>query len=108
MNRDLDGSLSAIEGLRRSIGRGAFGFVVASLTMGIVFYVLGQDAPSGWILATGVGILLALPVMNVLAVLAMEVRQRDWGFAALAVAVLGLLAFAMWSKVAEALHGKGL
>ena len=108
MNRNPDGNLSAIEQLRRRIGRAAFGLVVASLTIGVVFQVLGQDAAAGWVLAGGIAMLTALPVLNVLAVLAAEVRQRDWGFAALAVAVLGLLAFAVFSKVLEALHSKGL
>jgi len=108
MNPESGGSLAAIEQLRRSIGRGAFGLVFASLTMGIVFHVLGQAAPSGWFLTAAVGTLTALPVVNVLAVLAVEVRQRDWGFAALAVAVLGLLSYAVSSKVLEALHSKGL
>ena len=108
MNRERDVNLAAIEQLRRSIGRGAFGLVVASLTMGVVFQVLGQGAAAGWLLAAAVAALTALPVVNVLAVLAVEVRQRDWGFAALAVAVLGLLSYAVFSKVLEALHSKGL
>jgi len=108
MNRDNDLNLAAIEQLRRSIGRGAFGLVVASLTMGIVFHVLGQGPASAWFLAAAVGVLIAIPIVNVLAVLAVEVRQRERDFAGLAVAVLGLLAYAVSSKVLEALHSKGL
>jgi hypothetical protein len=102
------GDLFDIELLRRRIGRTAFVAVVAGLSVGLAAYFGRQAALSTSILAWTVGILFALPIVNVLAVLAEEVRRRDWAFVWLAIAVLGLLAFAVVTRVLVTLASKGL
>jgi len=108
MNERPRAELSAVEIIRRRIGQTAFLVVVAGLCSGIVLHVLRQGTAASTILGMVVGLLLILPIVNVLAVLAEEVRQRDWGFVGLAIAVLGLLTYAVVSKVAVALSSKGL
>ena len=86
---------TALDRIRQPLGRAAYGVVVAGLSAGIVFYVLHQPAASVFVLASTCALLIVLPVVNVLAVFADEVRRRDWGFALLAAAVLALLAFTL-------------
>lgn len=94
-----EAALSSIEDLRRRIGRAAFAAVGAGLSAGILLFLLGQPSLSSAILAFTLCLLLALPVVNVLAVLAEEVGRRDWGFAGLALAVLAMLAYAVAERV---------
>jgi len=65
--------------------------------------VAGLAAPNAdWsvqALAAACAVLVAVPVVNVLAVFAEEVRARDWPFVAVAGAVLVLLAYSMSSKL---------
>ena len=96
-------ALSSIEDLRRRIGRAAFAAVGVGLSAGILLFLLGQPSLSSAILALTIYVLVALPVVNVLAVLAEEVRRRDWGFAGLALAVLAMLAYAVAERVLRAL-----
>jgi hypothetical protein len=83
------------ERLRQQFGRAAYHGVVAGLAAGIFLYVLRQHAASVFVLASICGLMIVLPVVNVLAVLVDEVRRRDLGFALLAAAVLGLLAYTL-------------
>ena len=50
-------------------------------------------------LAWTCGLLIALPVVNVLWVLFDEIRRRDWGFVLLATGVVALLAYTLASKL---------
>lgn len=90
---------SRAEQIGRRIGRAAFGLVVAGLVAGVSLYFLGQRPASSFVVASTVALLLVLPVVNVVAVLAEEVRRRDWGFTWLALAVLAMLAYAIASRV---------
>ena len=108
MTNSISGDLSAIERIRRRIGQAGFVGAVAGLCFGVTLFLLNQHEASSWVLMATVGVLLAMPVVNVVAVLAEEIRQRDWGFAALAVGVLALLGWAVFSRVAEALQHKSL
>ena len=85
--------LSEIERGRRAIGRA--GYVIATLAIGagIAAYVLRQPAASRALLAGTMGLLVLLPVLNVVAILFEEIRRRDWPFAFIALTVLALLAF---------------
>lgn len=82
-----------MEQLRQQFGRAAYHGVVAGMVAGIFLYVLHLHAASVFVLASTCGLMIVLPVVNVLAVLVDEVRRRDLGFALLAAAVLGLLAY---------------
>lgn len=97
-----DRDLAVIEQLRRRIARTAYGVVAAGLAGGVALYFARQQPASMRVLASAVCILLALPLVNVLAVLAGEVRRRDWAFVWLAGGVLALLGYAIVSQVIEA------
>jgi hypothetical protein len=108
MTNSIAGDLSTIERIRRRTGQAGFVVGVVGLSFGTALFLLNQAEVSTWVLMTTVGVLLTMPVVNVVAVLAEEVRQRDWGFAALAVGVLALLGWAVFSRVVEALQHKSL
>ncbi len=84
---------------RRQFGRAAYGGVVAGLAGGIFFGLLHQQAASVFVLASTCGLLIALPVVNVVAVLTDEVRRRDWAFVLLASGVLALLAYTLVTRL---------
>ena len=108
MTNSTAGDLTAIERVRRRTGQAGFVLGVAGLCFGTTLFLLNQREISTWVLMATVAVLLTMPIVNVVAVLAEEVRQRDWGFAALAVGVLALLGWAVFSRVAEALQYKSL
>ena len=85
---------------RDLIGGAAFRGVVIGLSVGIAMRVLGQPVWSTRILSWTCGLLVVFPVINVGSVLVDELRRRDWGFAAIAAAVLGLLAYGLISRIA--------
>jgi hypothetical protein len=93
MSQDPRNGLSKVEVARRQIGRSAFVAAAAGLLAGIGLGWLGQPATSLTTLRLTCGVLLALPVVNVVAVLLEEARAGDWAFAAIACLVLALLAF---------------
>ena len=74
----------------------------ATLAMGLVMSLIvsGPTAPVASALVwTGLGMLVAIPVLNVIDVLIIEVRLREWPFAAAAGAVLLLLAYTVFDKL---------
>ena len=77
--------------LHQAIGRSGFGGVVAGLAAGTLLLAMRHLVASADVLAATCGLLVVLPVANVLWVLAVEVRRRDWLFAGLAAAVLALV-----------------
>ena len=97
-----------IEHIRRRIGQAGFVVAFAGLSVGVALFLLNQRETSTLVLMAAVSVLLAMPIVNVVAVLAGEVRQRDWGFASLAVAVLALLGWAVVNRVVQALQHKSL
>lgn len=74
----------------------------ATLAMGLVLSlaVSGPTAPIGeameWL---GLGMLVAIPVFNVIDALIIEWRLKEWPFAGAALAVLGLLGYAVIDKL---------
>ena len=90
---------SDVERWRRLIGRVGFVVAVTALTAAVVLSALGYRAVSAYLFSFALGVLLAMSVKNVFAVLADEVLRRDWWFGLLAVAVLGELAFSILDRL---------
>ena len=86
---------SDVEKMRRAVGRAGFVTAVAGLVAGVVLLVLGYDEVSARVFQIAFGVLLAMPVKNVLAVMADELLRRDWWFSLLAIGVLAELAFSV-------------
>jgi hypothetical protein len=84
-----------IEKLRGQIARAGYLAVILGLGGGTVLFLLDHAAMSRGVLGATLFFLVALPIVNVLSVLAEEIARRDWIFAGLAVAVLALLWVAM-------------
>ena len=68
------------------------------LVAGLAMAVSGQGA-SVRVLSLACAVLVSIPILNVLAVLAVEIRHRDWRFAAIAGVVLVLLAYIVVTRV---------
>lgn len=86
---------SAIERARASIGRAGYLLAVAVLTVGTLLFLSGSADASGYFFGAAFGVLLAMPVVNVLAVLAEEVVRRDWTFVLIAAGAVGVLTYAV-------------
>lgn len=86
---------SDVEKMRRAVGRAGFVTAVAGLVAGVVLLILGYDEVSARVFQIAFGVLLAMPVKNVLAVMADELLRRDWWFSLLAIGVLAELAFSV-------------
>lgn len=85
--------------MRRAIGRAGFVTAVAGLVGGVTLLVLGYGTASARVFQIAFGVLLAMPLKNVLAVLADELLRRDWWFSLLAVGVLAELAFSILDRL---------
>ena len=96
-----ESEVTSIERIRQAIGRAAFVCVVGGLATGALLFLAGLWGASSAVLSVTYGVLLALPIVNVMAVLAEEARRRDWGFAAAALAVLALLVYAVADRLAR-------
>ena len=68
------------------------GVALTALSVGLVLSWIGSEA-ARTLLLTGIAALVIMPVINVLAALAEEIRRRDWAFVAAALAVLAILAY---------------
>ena len=95
----MDSEQPAFEQWRARIGSVAYGGIVLGLCFGIGLYVLQQRAMAITVLSWTCGLLMALPVAQLVAVLIDEVRGRDWAFAALACGVLVLIGYAVISHL---------
>ena len=93
MSHDPDLDSAIVERTERTIGRGGYVLVVAGLLFGMLLLMLGQRRLSATVLATTIVVLVGLPIVSVAAILAEELKRRDWGFALLALTVLALLAY---------------
>ena len=96
---DTDTEQAGFERWRAQIGTVAYAGIVLGLLFGIGLYVLQQRATAMTVLAWTCGLLMALPVAQLVVVLIEEVRGRDWGFAALAGVVLVLVGYAVISHL---------
>jgi hypothetical protein len=85
--------------IREQWGRMAFGAVVAGLAFGFVLNRIGQARAATLVLAATCGVLITLPVINVIMVMVEEIRRRDWAFVALAVGVLGLIGYTIATRL---------
>ena len=94
---------SRLDRLRSIAGRVAFRTVIIGLSSGIALQLMHQPYWATTILSWTCGVLIVLPVVNVLGVLADEIRRRDWNFALLAVAVLLLLGYALVKRLGGAI-----
>ena len=84
-----------IETLRSQIARAGYLTVVLGLGGGTVLFLLGQAAMSRGVLGATLLALVALPIVNLIAVLAEEIARRDWTLSALALIVLSLVGWAI-------------
>lgn len=89
--------------LKRSLRR-ALVATSATLAMGLALslVVSGPTAPVADALVwLGLGMLVAIPVFNVIDVLIIEWRLKEWPFAGAAVAVLLMLAYTVIEKLSR-------
>jgi hypothetical protein len=97
MTRWAAGSSSPVERLRLTVGRVGVAAATLGLTAGVL--LLREHPASVPMLMMACGVLLVLPVVNVLALGAEEVRRRDWPFVVIALMVLVLLGWSVLQKV---------
>ena len=89
---------SSIWRLRRWLSRVALVAATVLLAAGLAMAVSGHGG-SVRVLSVACAVLVSIPILNVLAVLAVEIRHRDWRFAAIAGVVLALLAYVVVTRV---------
>jgi uncharacterized membrane protein len=77
----------------RGIARLGLSLGGAALVVGLLTSVAGWTGVSRNCLVAGLGVIVALPVVNVVAALVEELRRREWVFLAAAIAVLGILVY---------------
>jgi len=88
-------NLSMIDRARPFVGRAAFQGVITGLSAGIALRLLRQPEWSSTVLSWTCGLLIVIPIVNVLWVLIDEIRRRDWAFVFLAIGVLILIAYSL-------------
>ena len=90
---------SEVDRVRRTVARTGFVFAFTGLSFASAMFLLHQLTAATTLFGATFMILVALPAINVLAVLAEEVRRRDWAYVALAVCVSLLLAYSVASRL---------
>jgi len=98
MNGESNG-VPPVEALRQQAGRFGLILAVTGLPTGVLLWALSKGEASIGVLATTIGAMAILPVINVLAIVVEEVRRRDWAFMGLALAVVGLLGFSLVGRL---------
>lgn len=78
------------------LGRTLEAILTAGLAVSATLLLSGLVLGNGSTLRTGVVLLILTPVARVLAVAVGFLYVRDWAFAALSLAVLGVLASSAW------------
>jgi glucose-6-phosphate-specific signal transduction histidine kinase len=96
---DAAPDVTDIERVRRHVGRAGFFVAVAGLAAGLVCSWLDIQPAAAYLFRAALVALLLMPAKNVLAVLADEVRRRDWWFVLLAAAIVAELAAGTWDRV---------
>jgi hypothetical protein len=86
-------SVSPVERVRRSFSVIAYIAVLGLLSAGLIVWWLNHTSAAGRLLQLGCGLLVAVPIVNLVAVMLEEVRGRDWGFVAAAAVVLAMVAY---------------
>lgn len=87
---------SSVERVRQWASRLAIGLTLVLLVAGLTLYYSGSTALSMTFFRSVFFVLVAMPIVAVIAVLLEEVRRRDWTFAAATVVVLGLIAYSIF------------
>ena len=82
-----------LAGVLRRIARLGLTISGVLLVTGLVLTWFGPDPVARVFLLTGIGVLIALPGVNVAAELIEEIRRREWLYLLATVAVLGILIF---------------
>ena len=91
---------SPIERWREIAGRVAIAVIAVAFAAGLVLWFADLPERATAVLSAGCLLLVAMPIVNVLAVLGEEIRRRDWPFACAAALVLLLLAIGIASRLA--------
>lgn len=87
---------SAVERVRRWISRVAIAATLALLVTGLALYYGGAASLAMTCFRGAFIVLVAMPIVAVVAVLIEELRGRDWTFAGATLVVLGLLAYSIF------------
>lgn len=87
-------SESAIWRARRALSRATLGAAAVLLLTGIAL-ALGGHAGSPRVLGVACGLLVSIPILNVVAVFGVEVERREWRFVGATTIVIALLAYAV-------------
>ena len=87
---------SAIERTRRWVSRVAIAATLGLLTAGLVLFETGSTDLSMTFFRGAFFVLVAMPIVAVVAVLIEEIRSRDWTFVGAALVVLGLIAYSIF------------
>ena len=99
MTPDTDLTSSAIWSTRRLLSRVGLTAATVLLVTGLAMAMLGRGSTGAAVLGWACALLVGIPILNMTAVLAEEIRRRDWRFAAVAGVVMVLLAYAVMTRV---------
>lgn len=91
----MSATASTADRVRSLVGRAAFQGVITGLSAGIALRLLHQPEWSSAVLSWTCGLLIVIPIVNVMWVLFDEIRRRDWTFVLVAVAVLALIGYSL-------------
>jgi len=90
---------SPIERGRQLVSRVGLLLIAVLLVVGLVLWPLGQTSLSTRFLGIACALLIAMPVLGVIAAFTEEIRRRDWPFVCAAGLVMLLLAYSIASKL---------
>lgn len=91
---------SPIERGRSLVARTGIVLITAAFLIGLVLWGTGQSGAATGLLAAGCVLLVAMPIVSIIAAFAEEVRRREWAFACAAAFIILLLAFSIATRLA--------
>jgi hypothetical protein len=94
-----DGTIDRVEQARRLASIAGLCAIAASLTIGLAASLAGGDAIASRAFTIAAVLLVVMPMVSVLAVLAVEIVRRDWWFAAAACGVIALIGYRLLTLV---------
>ena len=89
---------SPIERVRVAVTRSALVVITADFVLGLIYAAVGSSDRASQLLRVGVILLVAMPVVAIVAAFAEEVRRKDWLFAAAAALVFAFIGFSFIMK----------